>query len=309
MKRRVGYLGVAVLCVGALAGLAYYIAVYHVLPYSPIRPHRISRDEVAKSFPKTQPRDYGLRSEPLDVDVEDSIKLKGWFVFAKTDTPMGTIILLHGIADSKESLLGFADTLARLGYNCILYDSRAHGESGGTDCTFGYYEKTDVSAYINAATKRFTSLEPFGIYGNSLGAAVAIQTMAIDRRIMCGIVESPFATLREVIYDYWKRLSGLPIRFIPNDALRNSERIAHFVADSVKPEESAKRIGCPVLVAHGDQDKHISIDYGKRVYRNLRSPEKQWYPIHGANHYDLSRVGGEAYFDALRHFLQAHLRK
>jgi alpha-beta hydrolase superfamily lysophospholipase len=304
--KRAAIILLAILCI--LSGIATYVVVYRVLPYSPIRPHRITRDELARIHPgRLDPGALGLAYDALDVTVEDTIVLRGWFIHAHADSVRGTMVLLHGIANCKESLLGFADTLARLGYNCIVYDSRANGESGGLNCTFGYYEKYDVSAYIDAATKRFPGLGPVGIYGNSLGAAVAIQAMAIDKRITCGIVESPFATLREVVYDYWKRMSGIPLRCVIDKALENSERIAHFTVDDVRPEQSARQVTCPVLVVHGEKDEHIAAAYGRRVFDNIAAPGKEWYLVSGGDHFSLARAGGDAYLMKLSTFLRRYL--
>jgi pimeloyl-ACP methyl ester carboxylesterase len=290
--------------------MGYYVLVNHVLPYSAIRPHRITHEEIAHHYPEAaDPGITGMKFEPLDVTVEDSILLKGWFIYSKGEKALGSIILLHGIASSKESMLMFADTLTKHGYNCILYDSRAHGQSGGMNCTFGYYEKRDVSAYINSTLERFPAAGPFGVYGASLGAAIAIQAMAVDNRITCGVVVSPFATLREVTYDYWKRISGLPIHSIPNEVLKLSERIASFAVDSVKPEESARQVGAPVLVVHGDKDEKISIHYGERVFRNLQSPSKQLYVVVGAGHDNIEKIAGESYSRNIVEFFRVHLKK
>lgn len=309
MKTVYRYLLSVLLVLAATGFIGYEYAVTNILAYAPIRPHRFSRDEVARFVSRrADPGVFGLRFAPLNVGTDDAVVLKGWFIYAAVPTkPYGTLILLHGIGNCKESLLGMANTFARLGYNCILYDSRAHGESGGMYCTFGYYEKKDVSAVIDDVCKHFDSASPIGIYGHSLGAAVAIQAMAEDKRIRCGVVECPFATLREVVYDYWVRLSHVPLHFIPDQALENSERIAHFRVDSVKPEESARRIDQPVLIAHGEEDRDISILYGKRVFDNLRSFNKVWYPIPDADHNNVSIVGGARYFKMLTRFLKKGL--
>ena len=217
-------------------------------------------------------------------------------------------MLLHGIASCKESLLKISDTLSSLGFNCIIYDSRGHGESGGINCTFGYYEKRDVSLIIDYVAKNFPNNKPFGIYGYSLGAAVAIQAMEIDKRIECGVVVSSFATLREVIYDYWNSISPLHFEWIPDEALKKSESIANFKVDSVKPEESAKHIDRPILVIHGVEDKKISISYGRRVFDNLRNPQKKWYPVTGANHDNIERVGEKALLNSIIQFFLGNLR-
>ncbi len=288
----------------------YYYAVNNILPYSPIRPHRITKNEITKLYSQgINPAMLGLRYSQFNITVEDSIPLKGWYVFATTDTSFGTLILLHGIASCKESNLGFADTLAHLGYNSILFDLRAHGESGGINCTFGYYEKKDIAAYIDSTLTRYDDVLPIGIYGNSLGSAIALQALELDKRLSCGIVESPFANLRDIVYDYWVRMSGIPLRFISNQALTNSERIAHFVADSVNPAKSAKQIFQPVLVIHGEKDIHVSVEYGKRVYKNLPSPAKEWYSISDADHYNIRKVAGPIYMKTIQEFLMKYLRK
>lgn len=302
------YILIAPFCIVLLIG--YYIAVYHILPYSPIRPKRITHEDISRLYAgRSDPTAYHLRFDSMRVYASDSIILKGWFIHAKNENATATVILLHGIANCKESLLGFADTLAQLGYNCLLFDSRAHGESGGVNCTFGYYEKNDISVIMDSASKQFPAIGPFAVYGNSLGAAIALQAMEHDKRIVCGIVECPFATLREVTYDYWKQMTKLPFHFIPDQALSNTERIAQFSVDEVNPERSAKNIYCPVLVAHGDQDENISYEYGLRIFQNLKSPEKQWMLIHGAGHYNIPKMGGKKYFDAEKSFLAQHLHK
>jgi len=308
IRKGIAYITSALVILTLLGWAAISYAVHNILPYSPIRPHRITRTELTQHFPaQLDPGAAGLRYSQLNVTVEDSILLKGWFVFSGTGNAKGTVILLHGIASCKESMINVAAKLSRLGYNCILYDSRAHGESGGLNCTFGYYEKHDVSVFIDSARTRFPSMGPVGIYGASLGAAVAIQAMAIDHRIACGIAVSPFATMREVVYDYWKHLSRLPLPSITNASLKRSEEIAHFSVDSVRPEQAALEIDNPVLVIHGDQDSKISIRYGRRVYQNLRSPGKQWFEVGGAGHNDIESVAGETYLGTLAAFLQTNL--
>jgi len=224
------------------------------------------------------------------------------FVKSAIEPSHGTVILLHGIANSRVSMIPMAKALADRGFNSILYDSRANGSSEGSDCTFGYYEKHDVRRFIDAAEVRFPGPTPYAIFGNSLGASVAVQTLAIEPRLTCAVVESPFASLREVIHDYFTRMFILPLYFIPNRALVHSERIAHFQVDSVAPAESARFVTQPLMVAHGLTDAHISSNYGKRVFDNARSSHKMWHPVVGGTHFNLSELGGKAYQTMVTNF-------
>ena len=286
-----------------------YTLINYFLPYSPIRPVRLTHYKISKLFFKhTKPEDLKLKYDNFDVNVAKNIWLDGWFIYAETGKPKGTILLMHGISSSKESQLNFADSLTHYGYNCILFDSRAHGESGGLNCTFGYYEKYDVIKIITEAMKRYPDSPPYGIYGCSLGAAIAIQTMAIDKRIKCSVVESPFSTLRETVYHYWYHMSGLIYDYIPEEALKNSEKIAHFRVDSVKPEKSAFFVYKPVMVVFAEKDRNIPYNQTYRVYKNLKSPIKEFYGVKGADHYSIIRFGGTKYFMEVKNFFDRNLK-
>jgi uncharacterized protein len=283
-------------------------AIKNVLPYSPIRPSRCTQIDIQKYYSGiVNPSAAGLDWKDFNITVEDTIRLRGWFIFSKSVPAQGTIFLLHGIASCKASMLPMAKLLASNGFNCILYDSRANGESGGINCTFGYFEKRDLSRYIDSALVCFPSSKPFAIFGNSLGAAVAVQALADEKRLVCGIAESPFANLRDIIRDYFAEMIHFHMDIIPDEALKNTERIAHFSVDSVQPALSAFRITQPTMIIHGNEDEKISVSYGRQVFDNLRSLQKKWYLISGGNHNNLTNIGGSEYDHDIVAFFKKYL--
>ncbi|RPI61451.1 MAG: alpha/beta hydrolase [Ignavibacteriales bacterium] len=283
-------------------------AAQHILAYSPIRPARCTKESLLKYNNEVYtPDQLNLRYEDFNITVEDTIRLKGWFIFSNSVKSKGTIFLLHGIASCKSTMLKTALLLTASGFNCVVYDSRANGESGGVNCTFGYYEKKDLSAYLDSLQFRYQDSGPYGAFGNSLGAAVLIQTMAEDKRIICGIAESPFANLREIIHDYFSRMYYLRINWIPDKALEYSEKIANFKVDSVDPSKSAKNITQPIMIVHGLRDEHISYKYGEEIFENIKSKVKVWYPIEDGEHNNLSQVGGVKLNEAIATFFNKHL--
>lgn len=156
---------------------------------------------------------------------------------------------------------------------------------------------------------RYPPSPPFGVLGDSFGAATAIQALAWDKRLVCGIAESPFATLRGVIHDYFQQMYYVPLNFIPDAALVYSERIAGFQVDSVSPEQDARRITQPTMIVHGSVDRKISPRYGKLVFDNLRSEHKEWYPVQGAGDSDIGNVGGAAYEARIVRFFGTYLKR
>ncbi len=309
IKRLLKWLIIFLLILIPIIVFGGHYLIDNVFAYAPIKPLRVTGKTIEKYWGQdVSPEHYGLSYSDFDVIVDDSITLKGLFINSKKNKAKGTIIILHGIASCKESMLGVAASFADTGYNCILYDSRANGESGGKYCTFGYYEKYDVSKYIDAALSKYKNVEPFGIYGHSLGAAVAVQAMAKDHRIKCGVIVSPFADLREIVHDYVKRISFIPFYFFSNMIIDKSGEIANFPADSVKPEISAKQITQPVMIIHGLNDERIAPENGKRIFNNLASKEKEWYPIPGGGHNNLSILEGNEFRSKVVNFYLAHLK-
>src|SRR5437867_1310090 len=72
-----------------------------------------------------------------------NVTLHGWRCHA-AEQARGTIVYLHGIADNRSSASGIIHRLTSRGFDIVVYDSRAHGESQGDVCTYGYFEKEDL---------------------------------------------------------------------------------------------------------------------------------------------------------------------
>ena len=295
--RRRWLVGAALFFVG-LFTLAL-VALYVYGPYLIIVPGRLER---RFKYPSVTPAGVGLNAEVCDVEVEHDLWLRGWFIHG-SGPPHGTVVLLHGHASCKESVFPLAKLLAEHGYNSLAYDSRAHGESGGTYCTFGYYEHADCSHFLDAAQSRFPDLGPVAIQGESFGGAVALQTLAEDRRFRCGIVQSTFADLREQVdadARAWVHFFEPPRM---DTILHRAGEIAHFPAEAVQPAQAARSVRCPVLLIHGTGDGRIPVENGERIFANLQTPGCEWYPVPRAGHGGVWRTGGVEYERRVLDFL------
>jgi hypothetical protein len=113
--------------------------------------------------------------------------------------------------------------------------------------------------------------------------------------------------LREVIHDYFRKMILLPLDFIPDAALKHSERIARFTVDSVQPALDARKVMQPTLVIHGESDSKVASRYGRAVYENLASPQKELYLIPVAGHTNLARIGGSEYQKRILEFFVKHM--
>jgi uncharacterized protein len=274
--------------------IAFVLIIELVLPYWPIRPWQRTGNE--------KPSDYGLKYDPLDLEVDSGIILRGYLIRALTKTAKATIVHVHGIGGFKESKIPFAKLLAQEGYNVLIYDQRAHGKSGGLYCTFGEYEKKDLSKMIDSVLKKFPNI-PIGIHGSSMGGAVALQSLEFDTRIKFGIIESTFNRLENVVVEYGRDYFKFRSHWLAKRVLSKAAVIAKFHPFSINPVESCRNIEQPILMVHGEIDDKIPIAFNKENFAALKSPDKEFFTVEGANHLNVGEVGGEVYRKKIIGFL------
>ncbi|HZT78244.1 MAG TPA: alpha/beta fold hydrolase [Vicinamibacterales bacterium] len=204
------------------------------------------------------------------------VPLAGWRCQA-VGTPRATVVYLHGVADNRGSAAGWIDRLTPRGFDVVAYDSRAHGDSGGDACTYGYYEKQDLARLLDTVRAA-----PIVLVGTSLGGAVALQAAALDRRVAAVVAAETFSDLRTVATE------RAPA-FMPTGLVRRSfveaEREALFDVDAVSPVAAARQIAIPVLLLHGAGDVDTTPDHSRRVFEALAGPKKLiLVPGAGHNH-------------------------
>jgi uncharacterized protein len=203
----------------------------------------------------------------------DGVVLEGWKLSARGPA-RGTIVYLHGVADNRGSSLGAARFSER-GFDIVAYDSRAHGNSGGDACTYGFYEKRDLRRVIDSLDR-----VPVVVMGSSLGAAVALQAAAEDERIRAVVAAESFSDLKTIATERAPR-------FLPQSAIRKAfaiaEAEAHFVVDEVSPVRAAPLIRVPVFLLHGALDRETPAAHSQRIFDALLGPRKLLI-VNGAGH-------------------------
>jgi pimeloyl-ACP methyl ester carboxylesterase len=212
-----------------------------------------------------------------DLAVEsDGATIRGW-VFPGKAPRAGTVVYLHGVADNRMSGVFIAEQLVPEGWDVVVYDSRAHGESGGDACTYGVREKHDLSRVLDAV-----GADRAIVVGVSLGAAVALQAAADDPRIAGVVSSATFSSLDEIARDrIGHRATDAQIR----EAFAIAEREGRFRIAEASPVAAAARIRVPVLVIHGAADDETRPVHSRRVYAALAG-EKWLELVPGAGHND-----------------------
>src|SRR5262249_53920351 len=159
------------------------------------------------------------------------------------------LILLHGYPAEKADLLPLASALAPT-FALLLVDQRYFGASEGHFTTLGFRERGDLKRMIDFLDSRGAS--SVGVFGFSLGGAVATLTAAEDPRIRAIVAYAPFSDLRVLAQDLYAWMWGVRYPFVA--MMRLWSRVL-FGADITQPTplEAAARLEIPILLVHSRQ--------------------------------------------------------
>ena len=107
------------------------------------------------------------------------------------------MLVLHGIADSRSSEFGLAGMFLSHGYIVLAPDSRTHGASGGDLATYGLLEAGDVPRWVSWLIGEQHPRTVYGL-GESLGAAVLIQSLSLEPRFSAIAAECSFSSFDRI---------------------------------------------------------------------------------------------------------------
>lgn len=214
----------------------------------------------------------------LTFTTEDGLALFAWFK-PPSDPLKPVVVIFHGNAGT----LGGRGYKARLfldqGYGALLVEYRAYANNPGSPTEQGLY--TDARAALASLKTQGLSGQSLVFYGESLGTGVATQ-MAFEAQeqgkpVAAVILEAPFTSIPDVAAG---RYPFLPVRLLARDRFDSLSRI--------------KKIGAPLLIAHGERDRTVPIALGKGLF-DAASGVKESLWVSEASHNDLFNFGvGEA---------------
>lgn len=211
--------------------------------YSSIRPPKI--------FSDITPESLGLNYEEVSFITSDGVKLIGWWLLNKNPDAK-TLILLHGYPADKGDILPALAFLNKR-YNLLLFDFRYLGQSEGRYSTAGVKETEDLRAAINFLKSR--GVGEVGVWGFSMGGAVALMTAAEVPEIKAIVSESSYAKLDLMALE----LYPIPLLKYPLAELTLfwTKLFLGINASKATPYESAKNLNIPILLIHGTNDEVI----------------------------------------------------
>ena len=166
------------------------------------------------------------------------------------------IILSHGYTDNRMGSLKYAGLYLELGYNCVIYDLRGHGENAPDFTTYGIRESRDLACLIADTRARYPDLTVLGLHGESLGAATTITALGERPPVDFAVADCGFADIEGVLKEGYRR-AHLPA-FLVDVADFTGRLRYHYGLKDMRPIDALDGNTVPILFLHGAEDVFIS---------------------------------------------------
>ena len=258
--------------------------------YSSIRPPKI--------LSSLTPRALKMGYEDASFRTADGLTLRGWYIPAARTTEK-TLILLHGYPADKGDIL---PALAFLhdDFNLLLFDFRYLGESEGSYSSAGAKEVEDLLAAIRFLKAR--GIKEVGVWGFSMGGAVALMALEKASEIRAVVSESSYASLAQMALS----LLRIPLLNYPVAYLVGLWAKIFLGIDlrDISPAQRIRQTTVPILLIHSSDDAVIPFSHAQSLQQALaKNPHVEFWFHRGFGHGEL----GSDYQSRVRSFFHKHL--
>ncbi len=221
------------------------------------------------------------------------------------------VVLLHGVTVTHRYMMDLAYFYNRMGFNVLAWDSRNHGDTGGSDITYGYYEKYDLKAVVDYIKNKEDLIKgrkiTIGLHGISMGASILLGYAGFVRDD-CDfyVADCPYSDFYRQVFDVTKRSLKLPDFIITPIMFFTNVFSRIFFKYEMKRNNIIDRINKvykPVLFINCKDDDYIDPAMTDELFEKCGSEDKEMLLFDDGRHagaYPLHRV---EYEEKVREFI------
>jgi fermentation-respiration switch protein FrsA (DUF1100 family) len=211
--------------------------------------------------------ELGVREVTLTT--ADGLSLLSWYRPPSDQAPV--LVYFHGNGGNAGYRTNRMTRFAQAGLGVLMLEYRGYGGNPGTLSEAGL--QADAAAALDFVMgHEHIPVRRLAIYGESLGAAVAVHAAA-NRKVAALILEAPFTTLADAAFYHYP---FLPVSLLLHDRF-----------DSVA---AIQQVDAPVLILQGERDQVVPIRFGRALLAAAHEPKESWFSPE-AGHNDLARFG------------------
>ncbi len=217
-------------------------------------------------------------------------------------------VLLHGFGGSMEDMYDVAMHYAKEGYNVLLPDLRANGESEGSMIGMGWLDRLDVINWIDVLLKDYPDAE-IVIHGVDMGADTALMLAGepVKSSVKAIVAEGAYDNAWNVVKEEYKvrheDWPTFPILNMINPVLKVWGGYSLKEADAVK---QVKKTDIPILYIQGDGDTYATADMTKALDQATASAHEV-FTVTNAIHGNCRYADSNAYYNKTFEFVGGYI--
>lgn len=264
-----------------------------------VLPTTYARTRIYRPHREDIPREKLIHADLTDVSVlaHDGLQLSGWYALSRTpsDTSRPLVIYFPGTSGHRGYRVGAIEMLARIGCDVLLIDYRGYGDNLGQPSERDQ-SRDARSVWKFAIDKLHVPAERIVLYGESIGGAVSTRLaweLCRTGTVPGGLIlQATFGSMLDVVSQFFPRWLA-----------------TIFLVDRYPSIRRICEVTCPILAIHGDQDRLIPIEMGRRLFdaapaQSAGGRRKQFLELTGVDHNDILEEAGDMVEAALARFLR-----
>ena len=272
-KKNTGLKVATVVVASAAATAAYFKATYEVFKKTCLKGNTHLGFSNNKAIVRKSNAGWlaSIIHQHVTVTSDDGLLLHGTYI-PSDKASNEWIVLVHGYDNDSTQMLSLAKTYHAHGYQVVLPDLRAHGQSEGEVITFGAKESDDLCSWMDMILQMDPKAK-IVLHGISMGASTCLLASSkVMQTALKGVIsDCGYTSYQDVLKHLTHKIYHIPGSFFVPGVSFWIKKIGHFTYPECDCLQAISMKAVPTLFFHGANDTFIPTPMVNRLANALQS--------------------------------------